>query len=51
MLASLHMNAVPFYVMVVVVLFLGESWNWWQAAGAALVAVGVLLAQSATRRQ
>jgi len=51
MLASLHMNAVPFYVMVVVVLFLGEAWNWWQAAGAALVAVGVLLAQSASRRQ
>ena len=25
MLASLHMNAVPFYVMVIVVLFLGES--------------------------
>jgi drug/metabolite transporter (DMT)-like permease len=51
LLASLHMNAVPFYVMVIVVLFLGESWNWWQAAGAALVAVGVLLAQSASRRQ
>jgi drug/metabolite transporter (DMT)-like permease len=49
MLASLHMNAVPFYVMVIVVLFLGESWNWWQAAGAALVAVGVMLAQSASR--
>jgi drug/metabolite transporter (DMT)-like permease len=51
LLASLHMNAVPFYVMVIVVLFLGESWNWGQAAGAALVAAGVLLAQSATRRQ
>jgi drug/metabolite transporter (DMT)-like permease len=51
LLASLHMNAVPFYVMVIVVLFLGESWNWGQAAGAALVAGGVLLAQSASRRQ
>ncbi len=51
LLASLHMNAVPFYVMVIVVMFLGESWNWSQAAGAALVAVGVLLAQSAARRQ
>jgi drug/metabolite transporter (DMT)-like permease len=51
LLASLHMNAVPFYVMVIVVLFLGESWNWGQAAGAALVAAGVLLAQSASRRQ
>ena len=51
MLASLHMNAVPFYVMVIVVLFLGESWNWWQAVGAAVVAVGVLLAQSASSQQ
>ncbi len=51
LLASLHMNAVPFYVMVIVVLLLGESWNWGQAAGAALVAAGVLLAQSASRRQ
>lgn len=50
LLASLHMNAVPFYVMVIVVLFLGESWNWSQAAGAALVAVGVLVAQAASRR-
>jgi len=49
LLASLHMNAVPFYVMVIVVLFLGESWNWSQAAGAALVGIGVLLAQSAKR--
>ena len=49
LLASLHMNAVPFYVMVIVVMFLGESWNWGQAAGAALVGVGVLLAQSASR--
>lgn len=49
LLASLHVNAVPFYVMVVVVLFLGESWSWWQAAGAVLVAIGVLLAQSASR--
>ena len=51
LLASLHMNAVPFYVMVIVVLFLGETWNWAQAAGAALVAIGVLLAQSASRAQ
>jgi len=50
LLASLHMNAVPFYVMVIVVLFLGETWNWGQAAGATLVAVGVLLAQSASRK-
>ena len=50
LLASLHMNAVPFYVMVIVVLFLGETWNWLQAAGAALVAVGVMVAQAASRK-
>ncbi len=49
LLASLHMNAVPFYVMVIIVLFLGESWNWWQAAGAAVVAAGVVIAQSGAR--
>ena len=49
LLASLHMNAVPFYVMVIVVLFLDAGWNWWQAAGAAVVATGVVLAQSGAR--
>ena len=51
LLASLHMNAVPFYVMVIVVMFLGAQWNWWQAAGAAIVAIGVMLAQSGSRQQ
>jgi len=46
LLASLHMNAVPFYVMVIVVIFLGDPWGWDQAIGAALVATGVLLAQA-----
>jgi len=50
LLASLHMNAVPFYVMVIVVLFLGEQWNWWQAMGAVLVGTGVIIAQSAARK-
>lgn len=50
LLASLHMNAVPFYVMVIVVLMLDTGWNWWQAAGAAVVAAGVILAQSGARR-
>jgi drug/metabolite transporter (DMT)-like permease len=50
LLASLHMNAVPFYVMVIVVLMLDGGWNWWQAAGAAVVAAGVILAQSGARR-
>ena len=49
LLASLHVNAVPFYVMVIVVLFLDAQWNWWQAAGAVIVALGVLVAQSASR--
>ena len=51
LLASLHVNAVPFYVMVIVVAFLDASWDWGQAAGAALVAGGVLVAQSAPRAQ
>jgi len=45
LLASFHMNAVPFYVMVTVVIFLDGDWNWSQAAGAALVAAGVVLSQ------
>jgi len=50
LLASLHMNAVPFYVMVIMVLMLDAGWNWWQAVGAVLVASGVMLAQSVARR-
>jgi drug/metabolite transporter (DMT)-like permease len=44
--ASLHMNVAPFYVMAIVVVFMGEQWVWGQAFGAALVGVGVLVAQS-----
>ena len=47
LLASFHMNAVPFYVMVTLVIIMGQPWQWRQAAGAGLVAIGVLLAQSA----
>ena len=46
LMASLHMNAVPFYVMLIVVMFLGDPWCWDQAIGAVLVATGVLLAQA-----
>jgi len=46
LMASLHMNAVPFYVMLIVVMFLGDPWGWDQAIGAVLVATGVLLAQA-----
>lgn len=43
-LASFHMNVAPFYVMVIMVI-LGSVWNWPQAIGAGIVAIGVLLAQ------
>ena len=46
LLASLHMNIAPFYVMAIVVVFMGEQWNWDQALGAALVGIAVLIAQS-----
>jgi drug/metabolite transporter (DMT)-like permease len=42
--ASLHMNAVPFYVMLMVFL-IGGPWNWGQAIGAAIVVTGALIAQ------
>jgi drug/metabolite transporter (DMT)-like permease len=46
LLASLHMNIAPFYVMAIVVIFMGDQWNWSQALGAALVGIAVLIAQS-----
>lgn len=52
LLASFHMNAVPFYVMVVVVVFLDKPWNSTQALGALLVATGVIVSQiNPVRRQ
>lgn len=43
-MSSLHINAAPFYVMLI--LFgMGGTWNWSQAAAAALVGLGVLIAQ------
>jgi len=45
LLASFHMNAVPFYVMVVLVIMFNHSWDWMQAMGAAIVACGVTVAQ------
>ena len=45
-IASFHMNAVPFYVMVSVVLIFGEPWSWMQALGALLVGVGVIISQT-----
>lgn len=42
--ASMHMNAVPFYVMLIV-FFAGGPWNWWQTLGAAIVVTGAAIAQ------
>ena len=47
-IAGLHINATPFYVMLFA-MALGGTWNWWQAGGAALVAVGVVVAQGLWR--
>jgi drug/metabolite transporter (DMT)-like permease len=43
-LAALHINAAPFYVMLILFAF-GAAWNWQQAFGAAIVGLGVLVAQ------
>jgi drug/metabolite transporter (DMT)-like permease len=50
LLASFHMNAVPFYVMVTVVVFLNGEWDWRQAIGATFVATGVIISQLAYRK-
>lgn len=42
--ASMHINIAPFYVMLFAVA-LGGAWDWAQAAGALVVALGVVLAQ------
>ena len=43
-LASLHINATPFYVMLIL-FAVGGPWLWHQVLGAALVALGVMVAQ------
>ena len=43
-MASLHINATPFYVMLILFL-LGAAWSWPQALAAAVVGAGVLIAQ------
>jgi drug/metabolite transporter (DMT)-like permease len=48
-MSALHINATPFYVMLMAVA-LGGAWNWWQAGGAALVGLGVLVAQGSPQR-
>ena len=41
--ASVHVNAAPFYVMMIVVI-LGGDWNWVSLYGAILIGLGVFLA-------
>jgi drug/metabolite transporter (DMT)-like permease len=43
-LSALHINAAPFYVMVLLFI-MGHGWSWMQAAAAGLVGLGVLIAQ------
>lgn len=43
-LAAFHINVAPFYVMLIL-LGLGGVWSWPQAIGAAIVALGVVVAQ------
>jgi len=43
-LTSFHINIAPFYVMVIMVV-LGDEWNWTRALGAGIVALAVVLAQ------
>ena len=43
-IASFHLNATPFYVMIIVYL-LGSDWDWLQVLGAAILTVGTILAQ------
>lgn len=46
--AALHMNAVPFLVMLLAFAF-GAAWDWARAGGAAVVVLGVLVAQGLIR--
>ena len=48
-IASFHLNATPFYVMIIVFI-LGSEWNWMQTVGAAVLTVGTLLAQLPEKR-
>jgi drug/metabolite transporter (DMT)-like permease len=43
-MSSLHINATPFYVMLIL-FAMGGAWQWTQAFAAAVVGLGVLIAQ------
>ncbi len=49
-LTSFHINLTPFYVMLIM-LVLGDDWNWTRALGAGIVALAVVLAQDRGARQ
>jgi drug/metabolite transporter (DMT)-like permease len=43
-IASFHLNATPFYVMIIVFL-LGSDWDWVQTGGVVILTIGAVLAQ------
>ena len=43
-IASFHLNAAPFYVMIFVFL-LGSDWNWIKTLGVGILTIGTILAQ------
>lgn len=47
--SALHINAAPFYVMLIL-FALGGAWDWRQVGAAVLVVLGVLIAQGIIRR-
>ncbi len=49
-LSAFHINVAPFYVMVIM-LVLGEAWDWTRALGAGIVALAVVVAQDRDRRK
>ena len=48
-IASFHLNAAPFYVMLML-FALGDDWDWNRALGAAILGAGVILAQRQAAR-
>jgi len=50
LLASFHLNAVPFYVMALAVFLAAAEWRWIQAIGAGIIIVAVLVSQTGDTR-
>tara|TARA_A100001015_G_scaffold22212_1_gene25230 strand:+ start:7853 stop:8785 length:933 start_codon:yes stop_codon:yes gene_type:complete len=46
-IASFHLNAAPFYVMVILV-FLGFEWSWLKALGGLIIVTGIIISQTTT---